>query len=342
MNTTQTPKHPAHLESLRTRARGCLLGQLAGDSLGSLVEFKTAERIRELYPNGVTRLENGGAWNTLAGQPTDDSEMALALARSLVKHQRFNLKAIHQSYKDWVMSKPFDMGHTTFAGLGGSPNHQSQANGSLMRISPLGIFGWQHPLDTVGSWAREDAVLTHPNPVCLDATTLFTQAIAHTVNTGCRAQELYGLMLDWARDLKVVKPVLNTLIKAADRRPDDFHTKQGWVLIAFQNAVWQMLHAHSAESGIIDTVMQGGDTDTNAAISGALLGALHGESSLPDQWTQAILNCRPSKDNPDAIRIRPEHYWPVDALELADALVMAGLPLHDQPAWRGNRSAPSR
>lgn len=131
--------------------------------------------------------------------------------------------AIRQSYIDWVLSKPFDIGHTTFAGLGGSPNHQSEANGSLMRISPLGVFGWQYPLDTVGTWARADAALTHPNPVCMDATTLFTQAIAYTVNTGCDAQELYSLMLDWARDQNVEQTVLNTLLKAADRRPNDLH-----------------------------------------------------------------------------------------------------------------------
>lgn len=87
---------------------------------------------------------------------------------------------------------------------------------------------------------------------------------------------------------------------------------------------WQMLHAQSAEGGIIDTVMQGGDTDTNAAIAGALLGALHGEDSLPGHWREAILNCRPSTDNPDAVRVRPHIYWPADALELADALLIAG------------------
>lgn len=144
MNSTQTTNPTAYLAALLSRARGCLLGQLAGDSLGSLVEFKTAERIRELYPEGVTRMANGGAWNTLAGQPTDDSEMALALARSLVKHQTFKLEAVRQSYIDWVLSKPFDIGHTTFAGLGGSPNHASEANGSLMANAARGICGRRH------------------------------------------------------------------------------------------------------------------------------------------------------------------------------------------------------
>lgn len=41
MHTTQKESQPAELDALRSRARECLLGQLAGDALGSLVEFKT-------------------------------------------------------------------------------------------------------------------------------------------------------------------------------------------------------------------------------------------------------------------------------------------------------------
>jgi len=42
------------------------MGQLAGDSLGSLVEFQTAAMIAEQYPHGVRNLADGGAWGTLA------------------------------------------------------------------------------------------------------------------------------------------------------------------------------------------------------------------------------------------------------------------------------------
>lgn len=52
-----------------SRAQGCLLGQLAGDSLGGLVEFQTPEQIRSDYPDDVRELADGGTWNTLAGQP---------------------------------------------------------------------------------------------------------------------------------------------------------------------------------------------------------------------------------------------------------------------------------
>ncbi len=73
-----------------SRARGCLLGQLAGDALGSLVEFWSPEEIRRAYPAGVRDLADGGVWDTIAGQPTDDSEMALALARMLAERGTYD------------------------------------------------------------------------------------------------------------------------------------------------------------------------------------------------------------------------------------------------------------
>jgi len=56
------------------------------------------------------------------------------------------------------------------------------------------------------------------------------------------------------------------------------------MLLALQNAFYQLLHASSLERGVVDTVRAGGDTDTNAAIAGALLGAVHGRDVIPQQW----------------------------------------------------------
>lgn len=52
------------------------LGLDAGEAY-DLVEFQTPEQIRQEYPNGVRELVDGGTWNTIAGQPRDDSEIAL-------------------------------------------------------------------------------------------------------------------------------------------------------------------------------------------------------------------------------------------------------------------------
>ena len=93
-------------------AQGCLLGQLAGDALGSLVEFCSDEAIRRSYPKGVRDLANGGTHNTIAGQPTDDSEMALLLARMLVRKRKYDSSEAFSAYKFWLDSGPFDCGNS--------------------------------------------------------------------------------------------------------------------------------------------------------------------------------------------------------------------------------------
>ena len=70
------------------------------------------------------------------------------------------------------------------------------------------------------------------------------------------------------------------------RQPTMF-TRRGGFLTAFRNALWQLLHATNLEEAVVDTVMRGGDTDTDAAICGALLGALWGRNAIPDQWPNA-------------------------------------------------------
>jgi ADP-ribosyl-[dinitrogen reductase] hydrolase len=160
-----------------SRAQGCLFGQLAGDSLGSLVEFQTPETIKKLYPGGVRYLADGGQWNTLAGQPTDDSEMALMLALTLIKHGVYDPVEARNAYIFWLQSGPFDRGNTVRSGLLGRPNANSQANGALMRISPLGIWGANYDIRQVSGWTEQDAAITHPHPICMQANALFAMAI---------------------------------------------------------------------------------------------------------------------------------------------------------------------
>lgn len=313
-----------------SRAQGCFLGQLAGDSLGSLVEFQTPDQIRRNYPGGVRRLADGGTWGTIAGQPTDDSEMALTLARMLTEQGRYRADEARKAYISWLNSGPFDCGATVSSGLRGRPNPDSQANGALMRISPIGIFGANHELHQVATWARQDAQLTHPHPVCLQANALFVMAISYVIRTGVGSQELFGHVEGWATGMNADQSVMDAIAGAEITPPTDYIYQQGWVLIAFRNALWQLLHAPNLEEGVVDTVMRGGDTDTNAAIVGALLGAVYGRNAIPNQWLQHLLNCRPLLGQPHVLRPRPECFWPVDALQLAERLVSqtSGLQAH--------------
>ncbi|MEJ2727377.1 MAG: inositol monophosphatase family protein [Deltaproteobacteria bacterium] len=304
-----------------SRAQGCLLGQMAGDALGSLVEFRSPEQIRAEYPEGIHDLIDGGTWGTIAGQPTDDTEMALMLARSLLQDGTYSHDSVLAAYKFWLDSNPFDIGETISSALRGRLNHESQANGALMRVSPLGIFGANHSFDQTADWAQQDAALTHPHLVCKQINALFAMAIAHAIKSDASPQEVYSNMLKWATNMHADESILNAIRVASDSPPEDYTIHQGWVLIAFHNALFQLLHAADLEAGVVDTVMRGGDTDTNAAICGAILGAVYGRDAIPRQWLQRVLTCRPMAWQPHVQRPRPECFWPVNAMILAERLL---------------------
>lgn len=296
-----------------SRAQGVLLGQVVGDSLGSLVEFKPGPEIAQLYPGGVRNLADGGVYKLMAGQPTDDSELAITLARSLVAERKHDPERVLEAYRAWLTSRPVDVGMTTERGLLGRGDAASESNGSLMRVSPLGIWAAGDP-KRAATAARADSALTHPNPVCVEACAGYAAAIAAGVAGGDRKGMLEAALANSSGKA-------NEVITAGARgtRPADFFTRQGWVLIALQNAFYALFH-EGFEDGLVRTVGEGGDTDTNAAIAGALLGAAHGRAAVPSRWLLPVLACRPLAEC-GALRPRPTEYWPDDVLELAEALL---------------------
>ncbi|MBE3042861.1 hypothetical protein IMZ48_09870 [Candidatus Bathyarchaeota archaeon] len=96
--------------------------------------------------------------------------------------------------------------------------------------------------------------------------------------------------------------LLDAISGAATAPPADYVHQQGWVLTAFRNALWQLLHSQDLEEGVVDTVMRGGDT-------------------IPGQWVESLLNCRPAAGQLHLRHPRPECFWLVDALELTERLV---------------------
>ena len=117
--------------------------------------------------------------------------------------------------------------------------------------------------------------------------------------------------------------VIATIERAREEIPAEFSRQMGWVRIALQNAFYQLLHAATFEEGLVATVTAGGDTDTNGAIAGALLGAVHGRDGVPRRYREQVLTCRPLREI-GAKQPRPREFWPVDAMVLAEALLLAG------------------
>lgn len=315
---------------LRDRARGCLLGQFIGDSLGSLVEFQSAEQISAHYPDGVRELADGGTWNLIAGQPTDDSQMAMMLIRSLLRRGTFDSADVMRSYVHWYSTGPFDIGSTCAQALSGvGHNTDSQANGALMRVCPLGVFGAREEVGAqqAAEFARADAQLTHPNPVCVDANAAFVTALVCGIRGGS-TQQIVKAMEEAAR----TQAVLRAIEAGRDGDVSEFSMHMGWVLLALSIAVRQLTHYRNPVDALVDAIGMGGDTDTNGAITGALLGAAYGANAWPKQWVSGVLQCQPEEGRPGVVHPLGREFWATDLLAHADEL--AGVTTELSPRER--------
>lgn len=314
--------------SLFNRAFGVLLGQCVGDALGAQVEFEGSRSIRAQFPNGVREMTGGGPFNLAKGQITDDSELALSLARSLRRCGKFDADNVAAAYIAWAASSPFDMGGTTSNALRGDLNPamtlaaqihlaamgrpESEANGALMRVSPLALVYHAWGSEALLLVGREDAALTHANPFCQIASGVFLAAIGALLE-GATPEAAYRVAIDLARRASTLgqdpgSKTMTTLMAAAAGPPSEVDgANQGWVRHALHNAFYRLLRSKSFEDGVVDTIGLGGDTDTNAAIAGALLGAKFGAEAIPVGWKVPVMLC----ESP-----RPMDYrtWDLEAL----------------------------
>src|SRR5262249_39044311 len=181
----------------------------------------------------------------------------------------YDPEAAARSYAWWYESNPYDIGGTTRAAVSAGATavgagrsaaessrnaalQDSQANGALMRVSPLGILGGGGSEGTAGHWAQQDALLTHPNTVCQHANRVYAEALAYAIRTGADAEQIHRFALEVAERARSPKSITEALVNAASKPPADFSRQMGWVLIALQNAFWQLLHAESVEQGIVN------------------------------------------------------------------------------------------
>ena len=119
------------------------------------------------------------------------------------------------------------------------------------------------------------------------------------------AQELTAsALIDALLDL--APPELRVFIEQSTERPL-VSEHIGWVKLAFSYAVYELATGTDFEESLVRTIGRGGDTDTNAAIVGAVLGGVYGSEGIPQRWRDTVEKCTPG---PGTMRPRPEEYWP--------------------------------
>lgn len=284
-------------ETIRDRLRGVVVGAAVGDALGMPLEFGSAAPVERL----IRTMRPG---RLPAGSFTDDTEMALALAESLLHDFDLDPDDLAQRFVQWYRSNPPDVGIHTAAVLqrisSGMPwqqaveevqkaNPHNAGNGSLMRCYPVAVACWQD-LERLIQQSRLQSQITHPHPDCLDAC-VFVNVMIFDLVHGASTQKAYQHALD---QVALSEGFRNTLLLAAHRKRDELRNT-GWVRHTLESALWGLLNTSSFEDALVQVINLGADTDTTGAVTGALAGAAYGLSSIPVDWKNALRGEYPIK-----------------------------------------------
>lgn len=291
---------------VRDRQRGCLLGLAIGDALGAAVEFQTPGSFEP-----VTDFRPGGPHNLGAGEWTDDTSMALALADSIAD-VGWDLDDQAQRYVDWWRGgryssngRVFDIGITTSAALlrfietgdarrCGPTDEHSSGNGSIMRLAPVPIAYhrcFPEQLDLLVNRAIESSLPTHASPQCLSSCRYFALIVAGLIN-GLERDEV--LSADWEplRQIRVAEELHTEVLEVAlgsfrRRRPPEI-VGSGYVVKSLEAALWAFHRADNFGEAVLAAVNLGDDADTTGAVCGQLAGAYWGDRGIPEKWKQGL------------------------------------------------------
>ncbi|MFB7834338.1 ADP-ribosylglycohydrolase family protein [Streptomyces sp. NPDC056056] len=276
------------------RSVGAVLGSAVGDALGAPFEFRLPGVFREQFPDGVGELCGGGGWDP--GEATDDTQMAVLLGESLLERRGLDLPDVFDRFRRWAAADPKDIGlQTEQVLLGGDPwdlaaalhfqiNARAAGNGSLMRASTSAVyFAVRGRAETMDA-ARRISALTHGDGAAGEGV-----AILHElVRVALLGEDPLAALPAALAEVAPRHRARWATVLAPGWHPDDATEFNGAVWPCLGSAVWALRTTDSFEGAVAAAVDLGGDTDTVAAVTGMLAGAVHGAGAIPARWTAAV------------------------------------------------------
>lgn len=303
------------------RVAGMLMGCFLGDALGVPHEFPRMGRFPytgRLEHRLVMRSQFQPPRTLGVGQYSDDSEMTIALTRTLIADRRYNPQNVARAYIAWANSEQIMIGRNTRTLFKGSKKgtpikletyvkhyakefgldpfspftstseagENMQSNGALMRCSPLACLGGEDGVHAPS--IMQDCWMTNPSTVAYWCEFIYLTA----VRLGLMGHEPQ-IVWDHVSALAATGPeiiqrtfqqVRDGVLIPMNVTPEGKKVK-GWVVCAFYTAISCLYFMTTRSSMTFEGLMAWvigleGDTDTNAAISGALIGSLVGYETL--------------------------------------------------------------
>ncbi|MFI7338570.1 ADP-ribosylglycohydrolase family protein [Streptomyces sp. NPDC050085] len=280
------------------RATGAVIGSAVGDALGAPFEFGPEGVFSARFPPQLGPDEDemcgGGGWDP--GEATDDTQMAVLVAESLLDNGGLAPADLFARFQRWATAGPKDIGLQTEDVLtGGLPWDEAAAihfqvtgraagNGSLMRAATSAVYFATHGTTATMDAARRIAALTHGDRAAWEGTAILHELVRRTLEDADPLTELPEV-------LDLVHPDHRTryaTVLAPDWHPDLATEFNGAVWPCLGSAVWALRTTSSYEDALRAAIDLGGDTDTVAAVTGTLAGAVYGVEAIPARWTRRL------------------------------------------------------
>ena len=301
-------------EGLRDRARGAMLGLAVGNLLGLPVEGWNHREIDRSYYDGVTDIDPREAVRPM----DDDLAQAVDLGEALLEGGDY-IGSFAGRLVTWARENGRGMGILTSRVIqeleaGHAPpdaarlvyeSNRIAPNGGVMRCAPVALARHRQPEMLVRDSAAT-CVVTHYAVTCQWSGIMVNAVIAmllRGVEPDLRSL-MYAAAVDGAPDMLataledgIPAGVLSAIEDGAQVVPDASWLRRqqmliGHTLLALQCGLWAAVTPLDLEAALRHVVEAGGDTDTNAAVAGAVLGARYGASAVPERW----LECVPERD----------------------------------------------
>lgn len=250
----------------RGAMRSCIYGLAVGDALGVPYEFSTRGTFK------CTGMAGGGTHGQCAGTWSDDTSMALCICSSVKRLGYIDVADIAYRFRRWLGhgdytcgGRVFDAGVTCREAIStGVPakSYGGCGNGSLMRTAPLAMLDPVEPHSI-----REVSAITHAHPVAEWSCVALCDVLRAVRDAGTPAKG--GL---WRRYGYIAS------------RPAGAVESDGYCGHTLEAALWCFLNTPSYADCVLAAVDLGGDTDTTAAVAGAIAGVCYGFGAIPPEW----------------------------------------------------------
>jgi len=289
--------------TLEEQFHGCLMGCGVGDALGQPFEGKFGIQLRDIID--ITKF--------FRGIYTDDTQLTLAIAESLIRKEGFDPEDLGKRFAEWLDEPPIGPGFTCLSVahklLEGTSwknsGVSSGANGAVMRISPIGLY-YRDDIDELIKVARVSSEITHTHVGAYSSAIVIARAVAYLTNKEeIHVDDFLNTLLDSIKEIKIedFKEHITSLKDYLKEKPSDALMKIGlmgvkppfydprmegmgiihpYACSTTLGALYSFLYYQDNYLKAVELAVKGGgDTDTVGAICGVIAGTWNGIESIP-------------------------------------------------------------